>query len=149
MNKPEPFSYDRFLSLVGSALVSYTEPFVNTGKYAISESVYDLLMSNLPRMDEEHIVYALELCMVLKSSEFAYIVAEFLSHVESAVSCTAYRLLKLIHPNLMPADLSKKIAATPVVDLFTHDVRDGKRIQIGTNKEFIRDLVARFASKPL
>lgn len=145
MNESETFSYERFMSLAGSALVSYAEPFVNKRMLAIPESVYELLLSNLTRLDEEHTVYALEICMALKSNEFASIVVGFLAHTDSAVCCTGYNLLKKIPPNLMPADLVRKIAATPEVDLFTHDVRTGNRIRIGTNREFIRDLTATFA----
>ena len=148
MKESESFSYERFMSLAGSALVSYAEPFVNTRLGTIPESVYDLLVTDLTRMDNEHTVYALEICMALKSSAFASIVVGFLAHADSAVSCTAYRLLKRIPPNLIPADLLSKIAATPVVDLFSADVRTGNRIRIGTNNEFIRDLVATFASTP-
>jgi len=146
MNEPEAFSYERFMSLVGSALVSYAEPFVNTSTHAIPEFVYDLLVSDLVRLDEEHTVYALEIGMAMKPNEFARIVVGFLANPHSSVSCTAYNLLKRIAPDLMPADLPSTIAVTPVVDLFASDVHTGSRIRIGTNKEFIRDLVARFSS---
>lgn len=148
MNQSESFSYERFMSLAGSTLVSYAEPFVNTGTHAIPESAYDLLVSNLTRLDEEHTVYALEICMTMKPNEFASIVVGFLANAHCSVSCTAYNLLKRISPELMPADLRSRIAATPVVDLFTSDVHTGNRIRIGTNKEFIRDLVATFPSTP-
>jgi len=141
MNESEFFSYERFVSFSGSTLLSYSEPFVNTGRHTVPENVYDLLVADFPRLDEEHTVYALELCMAMKPSEFASIVVGFLAHADAAVSCTAYRLLKRIPPNLMSADLLGKIASTPVVDLFAPDVCDGNRVRIGTNKEFIRDLV--------
>ncbi len=144
MNESESFSYERFMSLAGSALVSYAEPFVNTRMHAIPESVYDLLVPNLTSLDEEHTVYALEICIALKPSEFANLAVEFLAHSDAAVSSTACRVLQRVPPNLMPADLVRKIASTPIVDLFTRDVRSGNRIRIGTNKEFIRDLVATF-----
>src|SRR5262245_7989826 len=149
MNESDSFSYERFMSLAGSALVAYSEPFVNTRMHTIPESIYDLLAPNLTRLDEEHVVYALEICMALRPNEFASVVVGFLAHADSAVSCAACRLLKRIPPNLMPAHLVREIATTPVVDLFTRDVRTGNRIRIGTNNEFIRDLVATFASPPL
>jgi hypothetical protein len=146
MNQSESFSDERFMSLAGSALVSYTEPFVNRGLCTIPMSVYEVLVSNLTRLDEEHVVYALEICMALKPDEFANLLVGFLAHADSAVSCTAFRLLKKIAPNRMRADLVRKIVTTPVVDLFSRDVRTGNPIRIGTNKEFIRDLVATFGS---
>lgn len=148
MNKLESFSYERFMSLTGSALCGYAEPFVNTRIDAIGETVYDLLLTNLSILDEEHTVYALEICMALKPNDFAHVVVGFLAHSSAAVSATAYRLLQKMPPELLPADLRHRIATTPVVDLFTSDVRTGNPIRVGTNKEFIRDLVARFASTP-
>ena len=148
MSELESFSYERFMSLSGSSLVSYAEPFVNTRTHAIPESVFDLLMSNLTRLDEAHTIYALEICMALKPSEFISVVVGFLANANASISCTAYRLLSKTPPELISADLRSRIAATPVVDLFTSDVRTGTRIRIGTNEEFIRDLVANFSASP-
>ena len=86
MNESESFSYEGFISLTGSALWNYTEPFVNTRMDAIPASVYDLLVPNLSRLDEEHTVYALEICMALKPSEFASVVVGFLASADSAVT---------------------------------------------------------------
>jgi hypothetical protein len=147
MNKLELFDYERFISLTGSALVSYAEPFVNTRPDAIPQAVYDLLIRDLPTLDEEHTVYALEICMALKPSEFASTVVGFLAHPDAAICVTAYRLLKRIPPESLRFDLWSRIAATPEIDLFAPDVRTGNLIRVGSNKEFIRDLVATFASK--
>ena len=148
MNESETFSYEQFMSLPGSTVWSYAEPFVNTKMDAIPESAYDPLVSNLSKLDEAHTVYALEICMALKPIEFASIAVGYLASADSSVSCTACRVLKKIPPSLMSVDVARKIAATPVVDLFTHDVRTGDRIRIGTNQEFIRDLVATFGCTP-
>ncbi len=145
MNEVEPFSYERFMSLTGTALVNYAEPFVNTRMHAVPASAYDLLAPNLTIMDEEHTVYALEICMALKPGEFANCVVGFLAHPDVAVSCAAYRLLQSIPRNKMPHDLIRKIGNTPVVDLFGPDLRSANRIRVGTNKEFIRNLVATFS----
>jgi hypothetical protein len=147
MNVSASFSCDRFLSLAGSELVSYVEPFVTTQSAAIPESVYESLQPKLPVLDNEHTVYALEICMMLKPSVFISHVVGFLSHNDSSVCCAAYRLIKSTKPSLMPADLAAAIAKTPTVDLFASDVRSGNRIRIGTNEGFIRDLVESFASK--
>jgi hypothetical protein len=145
MNESKVFSHDRFLSLAGCELVKYAEPFLTTQAEAIPGSVYETLQSQLADMDEEHAVYALEICMRLKPSEFVSRAVTFLSHTDAAVCSTAYRLINSLPPNLIPADLVEKIAATPTVALFAPDVRSGERIRIGTNEEFIRDLVSRFA----
>lgn len=145
MSDKEAFSYGRFMSLSGSGLVSYAEPFVNTSEYSIQDTEYDLLVANLTRMDNEHIVYALEVCMAANPCKFAMIAVGFLAHPDGAVCCTAFRLLQSAPLELISADLVAKIASTPVVDLFANDLHSENRINVGSNKEFIRDLVARFS----
>lgn len=147
MNESSSFSYGRFLSLGGCELVNYVEPFVTKHIDGIPESLYEPLRSRLAGLDKEHIVYALEICMLLRPREFAGCVVGFLSHDDSSVCCTAYRLIKSIQPDLMPPELVQRIAATPTVDLFTSDVRSGNRIRIGTNQEFVRDLVESLGGK--
>jgi hypothetical protein len=141
------FSYDRFLSLTGSELVSYVEPFLTTQSEAIPEAVYDLLQPKFADLDNEHTVYALEICMLLKPSEFVRCAITFLSHPDAAVCCAAYNSINSLPPALMPADLVAKVATTPTVDLFAPDLRSSDRIRIGTNEGFIHDLVAKFAQK--
>ena len=147
MNESGAFSYDRFLSLAGSELVEYVEPFVNVRVEAIPEAVYEPLRSELADMDDEHAVYALEICMRLNPSEFVRRAITFLSHPDAAVCCAAYNSINSLPPPLMSADLVARVAATPTVDLFAPDLRSGDRIRIGTNEGFIRDLVAKFAQK--
>jgi hypothetical protein len=144
MNKLNIFNYGHFLSLTGYELVKYVEPFLTMQREAIPESVYEPLQSTLAHMDNEHALYALEMCMLLKPSAFARRLITFLSHSDAAVCTTAYRLINGLSPDLMPADLVAKIVATPTVDLFAPDVRTGDRIRIGTNEVFIRDLVAKW-----
>lgn len=145
MNESGVLSHDRFLSLAGSELVEYVEPFVNVQMEAIPEVVYEPLQSRLANMDDEHALYALEICMLLKPSEFVGRAITFLSHPNAAVCCTAYRLINGVPTTLMPSDLAAKVAATPTVDLFAADVRSGDRIRIGTNERFIREIVEKFA----
>ncbi len=80
MNISESFDCERFLSLGGSELVAYAEPFVNTRMVNAPESAYDILAPRLGRLDEEHTVYALEICMAIKPSEFVSVVIGFLSN---------------------------------------------------------------------
>jgi hypothetical protein len=141
MNDSALFSYDHFLSLGGSELVNYVEPFVNTEMRAVPKSVYDPLHTALETFDEVHTVYALELCMLLKPTEFVNRAADFLSRPDASVCSTACRIIKRLSPNSMPTGLMKKIAATPITDLFATNVRTGERIRVGTNEAFIRDLV--------
>ena len=143
MNAPAIFNTDRFLSLRDSELVEYVEPFVNTQTQAITESAYDVLAAALDGLDDAHIVYALEICMLLKPSEFANRAVMFLSHTAASVCCAAYNSINRLPPSLMPEDLVQRIAATPIVDLFATDLRSAERIRIGTNEEFIRDLLAK------
>jgi hypothetical protein len=147
MNESEVFRLDRLLSLTGGEMVKYVEPFVNERMTAIPELVYEPLQSKLADMDDEHALYALEICMLLKPSEFLLRAITFLSHPDAAVCCAAYNSINGLPQASMPADLVAKVATTPKVDLFAPDLRSGDRIRIGTNEWFIHDLVAKFAQK--
>ena len=127
MNISESFDCERFLSLGGSELVAYAEPFVNTRMVNAPESAYDILAPRLGRLDEEHTVYALEICMAIKPSEFVSVVIGFLSNTSSAVCCTAFRVLEWWgSADFITPELVRKIAETPVVDLITRNVRTGE-----------------------
>jgi len=110
----------------------------------VPNSAYEVLAGILDQMSDVQTVYALELCMRLEPEKFASQVVEFLSHGESAVCCTASRLLESLSPELVSTDLVERISKTPLVALFTTHVRTGERMQIGTNEEFIRKLRDRF-----
>lgn len=145
MNAPVMFDCDRFLSLGGSELVAYVEPFVNGQAPAIPESVYHMLEGVIDRLDEEHTVYALEICMSLKPFEFVRRAVAFLSHPDAGVCCAACNSINRLSPTLMPEEVVHRIASTSIIDLFTTDLHSGERIRIGTNEEFIRGIVARFS----
>jgi hypothetical protein len=85
--------------------------------------------------------------MRLNASEFVHRAITFLSHTDAAVCCAAYNSINRLSPTSMPPDVAAKIATTPTVDLFAPDIRSGERIRIGTNEEFIRDLVTKFTPK--
>lgn len=140
MNDPAAFDCDHFLSLTGGELFRYAEPFVSARPGVFPDSVNETLLDRLGVMDDEHTVYAMEICMLLRPGEFLHRLVDFLSDEDSAVCCTAYRLFKSFPAGLLPAHLMAAVAATPSVDLFAHDVHSGARIQIGTNEAFLRDL---------
>ena len=144
MNESDVFSHARFLSLTGKEFINYVEPFVNMQAGEIPQAVYSPLQSGLAGMDEEHTVYALEICMRLNASEFVRSAVTFLSHTDAAVCCAAYRAINSLSPTSMPPDVAVEIASTPTVDLFARDIRSGERIHIGTNEVFIRDLVTKY-----
>src|SRR4051812_6761373 len=98
MNDSTLFSPDCFLSLSGSELVSYVEPFVNSQLQSIPESAYDVLQAALDGLDEAHTVYALEICMYLKPSNFISRSVEFLSCTDAAVCCAACRSIERFPP---------------------------------------------------
>jgi len=145
MTELSQFSLDRFLSLSGQELHDYTETFVNMEKNALPESVYEPLLSKLADFDEEHTVYALEICMLLKPKEFVGRAVRFLSHSDSAVCCAAFRTIERLPASFMTSELLEQIGATPVTDLFTTHIRTGARVRIGTNEDFIRGLLERTA----
>lgn len=148
MNDKDLFNYDRFCSLTGADLINYAEPFVNTRHQAIPNSVYELLRSSLGWLDEAHLVYALEVCMLLKPMDFLAAVVAFLSHQDASVSCTAYRLISKLRAEAIPEYVKEKIAAIPIVDIFGPDLHSGNKTRIGTNQEFIRSLCTQFSHRP-
>ncbi|WP_146512637.1 hypothetical protein [Thalassoglobus neptunius] len=139
------FCVDKFLALSGAELHEYSEPFVNELHDAIPEAVYESLQSKLQDLDEEHTIYALELNMLLKPNEFVGFAIPYLSHSDSAVCCTAYRTIERQPTSLITNDLCNQIRATPIVDLFSTHVRTGEKVLVGTNEEFIRNLLAKIA----
>jgi len=143
MNEADIFSLERFLSLAASELVEYAEPFVNVLSSGIPHKIYSELRSRLANMDEMHVIYALEIGMYLNPLEFVHNAVGYLSHTDAAVCCAANRAMHFLSPASVPRDVVAKIIATPIVDLFTNDVRTGERIRIGTNEVFIRDLAVR------
>lgn len=145
MIESSTFNYDHFISLAGSDVVKYAEPFVNMRREAIPESVYEQLEAALPNMDELHTVYALEICMILRPQEFVSRAVEFLLHSDAAVCCAAYNSINNLPSALVTADLVAKIAATPVVNLYGPDLHSDKKIPAGTNEAFIRKLVSKFS----
>jgi hypothetical protein len=140
------FSCERFLSLDDDKLVRYAEPFVTTQADSVPKSAYELLVSKLDDLGDIHTVYALEICMRIDPQDVVGHVVRFLSHPSSSVCCTACRLIETLPPRSVSADLVRRIAETPIVDLFTSHFRSGERVRVGTNEEFIRVLVARFRS---
>ena len=143
MKKICQFCLDEFLALSGAELRDYTEPFVNENREALPESLYEPLQSKLAVLDEEHIVYAIEISMLLRPKEFAGCAVQFLSHSDSAVCCTAFRTIERLPAAYITNELLEQIRATPVTNLFTTHVRTGERVEIGTNEMFIRDLLAK------
>jgi hypothetical protein len=145
MKTTPQFSLDKFLELSGSEFRKYAEPFVNVLHDTIPKSVYEPLKSKLQELDIEHTVYALEINMLLKPQEFIEFVIPYLSHSDSAVCCTAFRTIERQPTSLMTNDLCNQIRATPIVDLFSTHVRTGEKVLVGTNEEFIRNLLAKIA----
>ena len=139
------FSCEHFLALDGDELIDYAEPFVTTQVDKVPDSVYETLLDRLGGLGDIHTVYTLEICMRIDPKNFVSHAIEFLSHSDSSVCCTACRLIESLPKEFIADDLVKKIAETPIVDLFSLHIRSGERIRIGTNEEFIRTLVTRFS----
>lgn len=138
------FDIRSFLTLSGRELADYTEPFLAVEASAIALPVAEALVVALPSLDEEHLVYALELVMRARPVGFTDHLLKFLTHPQAAVCCTAYRLLSDVSRDSVSADFPKKLAAVPIVDLFTDDVVTGEKRRVGTNAEFLRSLMRKF-----
>ena len=138
------FDGEHFLSLSDDEVIKYAEPFVTTQADMVPDSAYEFLAGRLDQMSDVQTVYALELCMRLAPEDFASEAVKFLSHGDSAVCCTASRLLESLSPESVSNELVEQISKTPLVALFATRVQTGERTQIGTNEEFISKLLHRF-----
>jgi hypothetical protein len=145
MNETKTFDIHSFLTLSGRELMEYAESFLATEAPAMTLPTAEALVASLPSLDEEHLVYALELVMTARPEGFTDQLLTFLTHPRAAVCCTAYRLLSRVPQNSMPADFAKKVATVPIVELFTDDLVTGEKRSVGTNAEFIRSLMSKFA----
>lgn len=135
------FDYDYFMSLAGTELTAYAEPFVNIHQDLIPESAYDEIGRALDGMDEMHTVYAIEICMLLRPSEFIGRAVEFLAHSSGAVCCAASNTIKRAPKDLITFSIAEKIKSTPIVQIYSEHFRTGERIHHGTNEELIRSLL--------
>lgn len=138
------FDIRSFLTLSGRELTDYVEPFLVVEVPAITLPVAEAIAVALPSLDEEHLVYALELVMRARPKGFTDHLLTFLTHPQAAVCCTAYRLLSDVSPNSGSAEFPKKLAAVPIVDLYTADVVTGEKRHVGTNAEFLQSLMRKF-----
>ncbi len=144
MNESAIFSIQTFFLLTGCELARYVEPFIAKGSAAVHYSAYDVLRQGIATFDNEHIVYALEICMLLNETEFASQLPKFLSHRDASVSSTAFRLIYDLDPASVPFGFASAFTAVPIVDLFTTNVISGGEVHVGTNKTFVDKLIAKF-----
>jgi hypothetical protein len=142
MNKISQFDFNRFMKLSGNDVTEYTEPYLNIWRPSLPESIYHQLIACLEELDSVHLVYALEICMLLKPESFFQHVISFLSHSDATVFLAAYRLILRHSPGLMNQKIEKQIASTPVTNLYSRHVRTGRMICFGTNEKFIKEMIA-------
>ena len=105
------FDSNLFLSLTGDDHVRDPEPDVNTRPAAIPDSAYDLIRARIGALDDEHTVYALDICMTLRPSDFLPCLVDFLEDDEAAVCCAARRMLKNSPTIPLPPQVQAAIAA--------------------------------------
>jgi hypothetical protein len=147
MMESSDFSFERFMSLSGSDLVIYAEPYVTTEAESIRKEIYSALASSLADMDETHLVYALEICMKLKPKELIQRATAFLAHPDAAVCSTAFRIVEYIPVNEIPTDVVDNFSSIKVVDLFGPNLRTGERICMGTNETLLRMLLEKLGTQ--
>jgi hypothetical protein len=147
MNVSQAFDYDLFASLCDGDLVDYVEPFINSQPDRIPHAVYDRLMSEMSRFDTSHLVYALELGAILSPCGFALHVVKFLCHQDGAVCCAAFRVLSKLPTEAVTPQLITTIQEIPETDLHVLDPQSGEPRRVGTNKQFVHELLANLAGR--
>ncbi len=145
MSEAKKLDILRFLALSGRKLADYAEAFLTADVPVIRLPAAEALVAALPSLDEEHLIYALELAMMAGPEGFLDHLLAYLTHPRASVCCTAYRLLSDAPQVLLPADFLRKLAAIPIVELSTDDLITGEKRAVGTNAEFVRSLINKFA----
>ncbi len=140
------FEIEHFLSLSGESLIDYVEPFVTTGRFDVPDSVYNQLVATLGKLSDEHTVYALELCKLLKQSDFVEIAIDYLSHASANVCCTACRLIESLPLTMVSKESRRRISNVPIVAIYAINPRNSTLVCTGTNQSFIHLLVTKFNS---
>jgi len=98
------FDYGRFVELSDSDLYAYVELFLNPS-VPIPQSVLQRMLSELPKYDEPHLAYAIELGPDHAPDLFAPVLARYLSHSSQAIRCTASRALSRLPKRLLTKNL--------------------------------------------
>jgi hypothetical protein len=147
MSTPQSFDYERFASLSGTDLIAYVEPFIDIRTNDIKDNFYLKLLDDLLSFDAEHLVYALELGMILHPCDFALRAARFLSSQDSSVCCTAFRVLSKLAPAAITEQLVNTAQSSPKIDLYFVHPHLGDSVHVGTNQHFVQELLAIFSEK--
>jgi len=101
----ESFCYERFISLSGSALYDYLEPYLGDPHLTIHQNDLKQLLSDIPSFDECHLVYAIELGPDRAPDIFSSILPSCLSHEKQTVRLAASRALERLPSNCVSPDL--------------------------------------------
>jgi hypothetical protein len=148
MNAERAFNYDTFISLEGMDLHHYVDALEDAGlanatATSSTNSVYDALLSGLPSMNDEHVVYAIEICMRLNPIDFLPQAVQYLAHNDASVCCAACRAIEQLPQGAIPDSIVSQIEGIPVAPLTVKDIPPGKVITIGTNEVFLRAVLAK------
>ena len=142
MNKDTPgFSYDVFAATPADKLPAYVEGFLKEEVSFLSDVSFDALRQELRMMDDRHLLYAIELCMLHRPLDFAEYATRYLSHPDAAVCSTAARTLSRLPPEAVSSTMVERIKATPIRPLTSVHPRTGDLFEVGTNEELLRALL--------
>lgn len=96
--------YKSFLNLTDGDLYAYLEPFLDSA-IPVPEDVLDRMLAELPRYDESHLVYAIEIGPDHAPDAFAPALPDYLSHKSQAVRTAASRALTRLPDRLITEKL--------------------------------------------
>lgn len=108
MKERTHFTYEQFITLSGTELGNYVEPYLNDLSAPVPRDSLQQVLSEMSRYDESHLVYAIELGSVRSPETFAPHIPQYLSHELGSVRCAASRFLE----HLPDANLSPEIVVS-------------------------------------
>lgn len=103
------FTYERFITCSGHALVAFMEPLLAQKSLRISENEISKLMSGLSRYDEYHLVYALLLCFRHSPERALNVLPNYLADNRDSVFCAALNCLREVRDEWISSYLLRDV----------------------------------------
>lgn len=145
--RPVKFNLDHFLSISGRRLVdSFAELVKGSRPPELSDADFASLVQAMESMDNQHLVYAMELCRLLRPEAIAAQAAEHLSNQDVAVACAAHRVLDTLPPEHVTPELIDAVACTPIVAMYCPDLDSYGLRPMGTNRQLVQILLDKWTA---
>ena len=138
MTERQHFDFKTYVGLHGLALEEYIGPFLVMPICNETIAVCDALHAGIASLDEEHLVYAIELITPVRPLAGV----QYLQHVNAAVFLAAFRSIRRISTESVSQEIIHAIESCPRANLFSINPRTGERVEIGSNADFLAELLA-------